>query len=41
MNVLYRKCFYYINPFSANVKYTPHDGDVTCSGYGALYRQNH
>jgi len=23
------------------VEYTPHGGDVTCSGCGASYRQNH
>jgi len=26
---------------SANVEYTPHDGDVTGSGCSASYRQNH
>jgi len=26
---------------SANVGYTPHEGNVTCSRCGALYRQNH
>jgi len=29
-----------INPLSANVEYTPHDGDVTCSVCGASYREN-
>jgi len=29
----------YINTLSANVEYTPHDGDVTCSGCGASYRK--
>jgi len=29
------------NPLSSNVQYTPHDANVTCSGCGALYRQNH
>jgi len=33
----------FFNPLNANVEYTPHDGDgeVTCSGCGASYRQNH
>jgi len=26
---------------SANVEYTPHGGDVTCSGCDASYRPNH
>jgi len=30
-----------INPLSANVEYTPHGGDATCSGCGASYRQDH
>jgi len=29
------------NPFSANVEYTPHDGDVNCSSCSASYKQNH
>jgi len=29
------------NPLSANVEYTPHKSDVTCSRCRASYRQNH
>jgi len=29
------------NPLSANVGYSPHEGDVTCSRCGVSYRQNH
>jgi len=35
------KRIFSINPLSADVEYTPHDGDVICSGYSASYRQNH
>jgi len=33
----YRDFLTYFSPSSANA----HDGDVTCSGCGASYRQNH
>jgi len=35
-----RKNISSLNPLSANVGYTPHEGD-TCSRCGASYRQNH
>jgi len=29
------------NHLSANVEYTPHEGDVICTGCSALCSQNH
>jgi len=30
-----------LNPLSANVEYTPHEGDLTCSHCGTSYRRSH
>jgi len=33
------RCFDFINPLSASVRYTPHEGDITCSCCGASYKK--